>query len=892
MDLIRTLLSRCAALIGGKKRDADLDEELGAHIDLAIAENLRSGMNAEDARTEALRVFGGVTQTREAYRVQRGLPLLAETARDLQFGFRQLRKSPGFAVTAILTLALGIGANVAIFSIVNGVLLNPLPFPQADRLVALHESKPNFENGSISYPNFLDWRRENHSFSGMALARRYGFTMTGRGDGVQVQANFVSSNFFGVLGVQPLAGREFTEAEEQIGAAPVAMISEGLWRKKFNSDGKVLGQTIRLDGEGFTIVGVIPARFHLMIPGFTESDVYAPITQWHNAALMKRGAGLAFHGIARLKPGVSVDQARADMARVTSALAKDFPDADNAVGASMIPLKEQIVGDARTLLLVLLAAVGFVLLIACVNVASLLLARSASRSREFAVRAALGANRSRIVRQLVTESMLLGVAGSAIGLIPAAFGMQAALKLLPEALPRANDIGLDARVLVFTVVITLLTATLFGLAPALKGWKAAPQASLKNDGRTLSGTHHRALSVFVVIEMAVALVLLMGAGLMIRSLVRLWNVDSGFNAHNVLYFGVSMPPSLTGASAERTRAAFRDVENKFANAPGMSGASLTWGAVPMDSDDEDLFWIDGQPKPANDGDMSWAIHYVVGPEYLGVMGVPLKRGRFFTPQDDEHGTPVAVVDDAFARKYFPNGDAIGKRLHVSIEGRVVEIVGVVGHVRQWGLDMDDTNPLRAQIYFPCMQMPDAFITSGGSATYVLARYKGSAAEAIDALHRANKQMSVEQVIFGEQTMEKVVATSMASRRFAMILLVAFAALAVALACIGIYGVMAYLVSQRTQELGIRMALGAPRSNVLGLVFRRGAKLTLWGIAIGLVAGLALARLMDSMLYGVSSTDPLTLGAVALLLMLVAMAACYLPAMRAASIDPMRALRTE
>jgi predicted permease len=892
MDWIRTLLSRCAALGGGKKLDADLDEELGAHIELAIAENLRNGMSAAEARSEALRAFGGVTQTREAYRVRRGLPWFAEIGRDLQFGFRQLRKAPGFAVTAILTLALGIGANVAIFSIVNGVLLNPLPFPQANELVALHESKPNFENGSISYPNFLDWRRENRSFSGMALARHYGFSMSGRGDAVQVDANFVSSNFFGVLGVRPLAGREFTEAEVQIGAAPVAMISEGLWRKKFNGDAKILGRPIRLDGVDFTIVGVIPARFHLNIPGFQDSDVYAPITQWHNTALMQRGAGLAFHGIARLKPGVTVEQARADMARVTNALAVAFPDTDKAVGASMVPLKEQIVGDARAFLLVLLGAVGFVLLIACVNVASLLLARSAARSREFAVRAALGANRSRIVRQLVTESMLLGVAGSAIGLIPAVFGMQAALKLLPEALPRANDIGLDARVLIFTVVITLLTATLFGLAPALKGWKAAPQTSLKDDGRTSSGIHHRALSTFVVIEMAVALVLLMGAGLMIRSLVRLWNVDPGFNPQNVLNFGVSMPPSLTAESPERIRAAFRDLENKFGNAPGMSGASLTWGAVPMYSDDEDLFWIDGQPKPANDGDMSWAIHYVVGPDYLNVMGIPLKRGRFFTAQDDKRGAAVAVVDDAFARKYFPNEDAIGKRLHVSIEGRVVEIVGIVGHVRQWGLDLDDTNPLRAQIYFPCMQMPDAFVAGGGSGTYMLVRYKGSAAEAMDAVHRANKQMSVEQVIFGEQTMEKVVADSMASRRFAMILLIAFAGLAVALACIGIYGVMAYLVTQRTQELGIRMALGAQRRDVLGLVFTRGAKLTLAGIAIGLVAGLALARLMDSLLYGVSSTDPLTLSAVALLLMLVAMAACYLPAMRAASIDPMRALRTE
>jgi len=603
---------------------------------------------------------------------------LVETiVQDVRVGLRMLRKSPGFAAAAILTLALGIGVNTVIFSIVNGVLLNPLPFPQPDRLVTLHESKPNFAQGSISYPNFLDWQKDNRAFSAMALARRYAFSLTGRGDAEQVNAEFVSADFFSLLGVNPVFGRTFTLEEEQAGAGPVALISEGLWRRKFDAAPNVLGQTITLDGRNYTIVGVIPASFHLRLPSFHEQDVYAPIRQWNNPLLMNRGAGLGFHGIARLKPGVTLEQARADMDEVTRNLAADFPDTDQGASASIVPLKEQIVGDVRQILVVLLGAVGFVLLIACVNVASLMLARSAGRSREFAVRTALGASRGRVIRQLLTESLLLGIAAGGIGLFLAIWGTRAALKFLPATLPRAEEIGLDFHVLAFTMAISLLVGTLFGLAPALRASQSNPHTALKEGGRGSSGTQHRALNTLVVVEMAVALVLLIGAGLMVRSLIRLWSVDPGFNPGNVLTFGLSLPPTMMNASPDRIRAAFREVDNKLASTPNIKAVSQTWGALPMSVDDEQLFWLDGQPRPTNQNDMNWAVDYIVEPDYLRVMETPLKRGRFFTSQDNEHSPLVAVIDEVFAHKYFPGQNPIGKRITLNNSGKTMEIVGVV-----------------------------------------------------------------------------------------------------------------------------------------------------------------------------------------------------------------------
>ncbi len=890
MRRLRALLLRFAGLFRNPQQSREFAEEMESHLLSHIEDNLRLGMTAGEARRQALIKLGGMQQVRESYQQRGSLPLLETVGSDIRFAARTLRKNVGLTVVAVATLALGIGGNTAIFSIVNGVLLNPLPFPEPDRLVTLHESKPNFEQGSISYPNFLDWQRDNRTFSSMAASRRYAFSLTGRGEAEQVKAEFVTADFFPLLGVNPILGRTFTQAEEQPGAGPVALISEGLWRRKFDAAADVLGKSITLDGKDFTIVGVIPAGFRLLTPSFHEQDVYAPIRQWTNPLLMKRSAGLGIHGIGRLKPGVTIAQARADMAQVTRNLATAFPDADHGISASIIPLKEQMVGDVRPFLLVLLAAVGFVLLIVCVNVASLLMARSSARSREFAVRIALGASRQRVIRQVLTESILLGVVGGGIGLLLAAWGTHTALGLLPAAVPRAEEIGIDFRVLAFTVIVSLLAGILFGLAPALKTSQVNPHAALKDGGRGASGKH-RAQSIFVVVEMAVALVLLIGAGLMVRSLVRLWSVDPGFNPRNVLSFGLNLPPSMMNASPDAIRAAFREIDDRLASTPGVKAASQTWGAIPMGSDDEQLFWLDGQPKPANENDMSWAVDYIVQPGYLKVMGIPLERGRFFTPQDDEHSPLVAVIDDVFARKHFPGQDPIGKRIVLNNTSAKLEVIGVVGHVKQWGLDLDDTHSLRAQLYLPCMQMPDNFVAPP-SGSGVMLRYEGNLSAVLDSIRRTNRQMSNQQVIYGVQTMENLVSDSMAARRFAMILLGAFAVLALVLASVGIYGVIAYIVGQRTQEIGIRMALGAQRNDVLRLVMWQGARLALMGVSIGIAGALALTRLMTRLLYGVSATDPLTFAALALMLTLVAIAACCLPARRAMRVDPVVALRYE
>ncbi len=812
---------------------------------------------------------------------------------DLRYGFRMLMKSPGFTAVAIVTLALGIGANTALFSVINGVLLSPLPFPESDRLVTLHENKPNFEGGSVSYPNFRDWQKDNHTFSAVAVGRTYAFSLTGIGEAEQVGGEFISSDFFPVLGVKPVIGRTFTQGEEQIGAGPVALISEGLWRRKFSSAPDILGKNVTLDARDYTIVGVIPANFHLLIPGFRDTDVYAPVGQWSNPLLLKRGAGLGFHGIGRLKPGVTVEQARADMDGITRILADQFPDSDKGITAKIVPLKAQIVGDVRPLLLILLASVGFVLLIACVNVANLLLARATSRTREFAVRAAMGASQGRVVRQLLTESVLLALAGGGLGLLLAAWGTRAALGVLPAALPRAEQVGLDSHVLIFTMALSLFVGILFGLTPALKTSQPDLHETLKQGGRGASGTRHRAQDIFVVAETALALVLLVGAGLTIRSLIKLWYVDPGFNPHNVITFGLSLPPAKTiGTTPDAIRAAFREFDDKIAAIPGVQAVSQTWGAIPLSSDDEQLFWLEGQPKPQNDKDMNWAIDYIVEPDYLKAMEIPLLRGRFFTPQDKVGSPSVVVVDDVFTQKYFPNQNPVGKRIHLQQSNQLAEIVGVVGHVNQWGLATDYQQSLRSGLYIPCLQMPDDFVAMAPTGSAVILRAADNSSALVDSIRRVSAQMSNQQVIFGTQTMDSLISDSLASQRFSMTLLAVFAVLAVALAGVGIYGVTSYVVGQRAHEIGIRMALGARRQDILRLILGRGGKLAGLGVAIGLVAALGLTRFIASLLYGIGATDPLTFAGVAVLLTVVALTACYVPARRATRVDPMVALRYE
>jgi predicted permease len=885
-----------------KKADKqrDLEDELASHLQMSQQDRQDRGESPQQAAQSARREFGNVTLVEHVTRDQWRGRRFDEFLQDLRFAVRTLRKSPGFTIVAILTLALGIGANTSLFSVVNAVLLNPIPYPRPEQLVTLHESKPNFRTGSISYPNFRDWQHDNHSFSSMAISRNSGFTLTGLGETEQLNAHFISSDYFSLLGVQPVIGRFFTPGEDEIGAPPIVLVSANFWHRKLSGSPDAIGKTLDLDGKAYTIVGVTPANFELFQRVFAApTDVFAPIGQWSNPFLNKREAGLGIHGIGRLKPGVTIEQATADMQRVTDNLAQAYPAADKGIGATLVDFRKEMLGDVQPVLIVLLGAVGFVLLIACANVANLLLARSTARTREFAIRVALGAGRSRLVRQLLTESLLLALSGGALGLLLAQIATHSAVQVLPVQLPRAANIGIDSHVLFFTAGISLLAGILFGIVPALRTSHPHLHDTLKEGGRGGSGSRHRAQGAFVVAEMAMALVLLVGAGLMIRSLVVLWRTSPGFEPANVVTFGLALPPSILGAHADTIRSVVRDLDRKFAATPGVEAASQSWGAFPLSSDDEQLFWIDGEPKPASENDMKWSLSYVVQPDYLNVLKIPLNRGRFFNEHDDERSPAVAVVDEEFVRKYFPGENPLGKRVHLSHlemggNGKVFEIVGVVGHVNQWGLDSDLKEELRAQIYFSCVQMPDDYIVGvpGGGGTFMAVRSALPTEQLVDALRRTSREINSDQAIYNVQTMDSVISSSLAGRRFSMILLASFAALALLLSSIGIYGVVSYVVGQKTREIGLRMALGASRSAVLRMILTQGGKLAAAGVVIGLAASLVLTRSMEAMLFGVSTSDPFTFIAVATLLTAVALAACYIPARRAMQVDPMVALRHE
>lgn len=872
--------------------ERELDAEVGGYARLLEEENMRQGMKPEEAHRAARLELGGAEQVKEEVRGVRAGAWLEALWQDLRFAVRVLRKNPGFTVVAVLTLAIGIGANVGVFSVVNGVLLNPLPYPHPEQLVALHESKPNFATGSIPFLNFQDWRKENRTFSGMILSRGFSYNLTGSGEPERLQARLVSAPFFSVLGVNPLIGRDFAPGEDSIGAAPYVMISASLWQRKFGASPGVLGRPLRLDDRDYTIIGVVPASFDLFTRSFNNVDLYVPLGQWSNKAIQYRGAGLGLHGFGRLKPGVTIEQARADMAGVTNTLASEYPDVDKDTGASIIPLRQEMLGSVRPILLILLGAVVFVLLIACVNVGNLLLARANGRSREVAIRGALGAGAGRLIRQLLTESVLLSLIGAGLGLAIATWGTRAVLRVLPMNLPRASEVGLDGSVLAFTFGLSLLCGILFGLAPALKITRSDLHATLKEGGRGSSGAKHRAQGVFVALEMAMALVLLIGAGLMIRSLSALWSVNPGFQADGVLHFGLSYPVSLAKAPLDTIRATLRETELRFAAVPGVSSVSLSWGALPMWTEDDEGFWLQGQPKPASESDMYGYLDYIVGPDYLKTMHIPLLRGRFFTSHDDTHAPTVVVIDESLARQYFGDQDPIGRRLEFETRPTEAEIVGVVGHVKQWGLDGDAKQKLQAQIYLPMLQQDGLVMPLIVPGVDVVVRCATTAAACFDGLRRANSDMNAEQVIYGFDSMNEIIAGSLAERRFSMILLGAFAACALVLAMIGVYGVMSYSVGRRTNEIGIRIALGAPRSNVFRLVLGEGLRLAAIGAAAGIVCALLLARLLSSLLFGISAHDPLTFAAVAVLLGAVAALACWIPAYRAMRVDPMVALRHE
>lgn len=829
--------------------------------------------------------------------------MLSHLPQDLRFAFRVLVKSPAFSIIAILTLALGIGANTAIFSVVNGVLLNPLPFPHPEQIVSMFEAIPNFDNGSISYPNFVDWRRMNRTFASMAVYRSTGFSLSGNGEPERLRGEMVSAGFFEILGVNPVLGRTFSADEDRLGANPTVMITEGLWKRKFGARPDIIGQRMVLDDEGRTIIGVVPSSFHLRIQNFQRGepliDVYVPVGEYNEPKFYDaRGSGWGLDGLGRLKPGVTLQQAREDMDRVSRELAAAYPAIDSARKAAILPLKEEMVGDVRPILLVLLGAVVLVLLIACVNVANLLLARSTARQHEFAIRIALGAGQQRVIRQLLTESILLALAGGALGLLLAKFGTAAALRTVPTTLPRAENIGLDPQVLLFTLGLSILSGIVFGLAPAWKAVRGDLSGALTETGRAVAGVRGGAQTVFVVGEMAMALVLLICAGLMIRTLFQLWGLDPGFNPKNVMTFAFYGPTSYKKQSPDAIRAAYRQIHDKLGSAPGVEALSFNDGAHPMGSDMENYFWIVGKPMPEHQSELPMALQYIVEPDYLKVMQIPLKRGRFFTTADNEHAPAVAVIDESLAAKYFPDKDPIGQYLDLNTDASDPDkvpnprIIGVVGHVNQWGLDRDAASPLHGQMYLAFAQIPDKDLLRGGLGTEVYLRQQKPGSTSLPALRQRALEFNSALVLNNPENMDMSVAESIASKRFAMILLGVFAAFALALAGIGIYGVLSYTVGQRTKEIGVRMALGAQRAHVLRMVLRDGARMILAGVLIGVIAALLLTRLMANMLFGIKPADPITFVSVAALLSGIALLACYVPAQRAMKVDPIEALRHE
>jgi predicted permease len=807
---------------------------------------------------------------------------------DIRYAIRALLKAPGFAAIAVLTLALGISANTAMFSVINGVLLNPLPYPQSSQLIAIYENNLGVSHGPITYLNFLDWERETKTFSSMAIYRNQDYNFTGAGHAERLTGTMVSAGFFPTLGTTPVLGRTFNLHDDQVGAAPVVILGGGFWQRRFASSPSIIGKAIDLNGTASTIIGVVPSSFAFY---GNDRDVYTPIGQWNDPSFRDRRISVSAHAVGRLKPGVTLAQAGTDMDAIAHELATNYPEADKNDGVVLASMKEDIVGNVQPFLLVLLAAVGFLLLIACANVASLLLARSMRKSSEYAIRAALGASPTRIVRQVLTESLLLAGLGCALGLVLAFWCIKAVIRVLPASLPRASEVTLDGRVLLFTVGVSLFAGILFGLAPALRISRVSLEDVLKKTGRGSSGSRHKLHGIFVAAEVALAFVLLVGAGLMIRSLDALWRVDPGYIPSHAITFNLSMPASAKTTAAE-TRERLRHFDAQMLSIPGVKAVSVTLGSRPMIHDSELPFWIDGEPKPANDNDMHQSMFYLVESGFQPAMGITLERGRFVSPHDDENAPVVVDIDDAFARTYFPNENPIGKHIHLVQFDVQAEIVGVVGHIKQWGPGAAPKMAVEAQFFYPFMQLPPKMMPMVASSVAAVLRTEGDPGAIMDPVRRAVEQVDPGEIIYNVQTMNDVISNSFAARRLSMILLGVFASLALALSCIGIYGVISYLVGERTHEIGVRMALGAQRSDVLRLVIGQGAKMALIGVGLGMVFALGLTRLMSNQIFGVTAHDPLTFAGVAGLLIAVALAACYIPARRAMQVDPIVALHYE
>ncbi|HWS53051.1 MAG TPA: ABC transporter permease [Pyrinomonadaceae bacterium] len=881
MPLIPRLASLWRNLLQRERVEREFNEEIEAYLELLTEAKLREGLGPGEARRAALVELGGVDQVKERVREVRMGHFLETVWQDVRYGARVLLKSPVFTAVAVVSLALGIGANTAIFSVVNGILLRPLPYPDSGRLMAVwhtppRESFPGMDKFSVSPGNYLDWKEQSRAFEQMSVYQYAGFSMSAGDQPAAVVGATVSPEFFSVLRTEPGRGRAFFAEEAQPGRDQSVVLSHGLWQRAFGGDPGVLGRTLTLNSRSFTVVGIMPAGFEFP----AEAELWVPLA-WDGAESQVREIH-DYMVVARLRPDASLEQARAEMNTISSRLEAEYPEANKGWGAVVVPLQEDLTGDMRPALLVLFSAVGFVLLIACANVANLLLARGANRRKEIAIRIALGAGRARVVRQLLSESVLLAVAGGLLGLLLANWGSRLLVQLSSGSLGEPTEIGLDRWALGFTLLVSFAAGIVAGIAPAFQFTPDETGETLKQGaGKGSSGSvRQRTRKALVVSEVALSLILLIGAGLMLRSFWKLQHVDPGFETGNVLTMSVGLPPAKY--SDPRQQATFYDrALEQIGAVPGVVAVGATTTLPLTGQGSTQPFAIEGRPAQTVAEQPSANVRYV-SPDYFRALGIPLRRGRVFGEHDREGAAQVVVVSETMARRFWPGEEAVGKRLTPSfhLQQGPREVVGVVGDVKS-GLD----NEPSATIYMPYKQAPRPWMTFA-------ARTASDPQNFVQAVSKAIYAVDKDQALSNVRTMDQVLATSLAGRRFNMTLLIAFAALALVLAAVGVYGVINYSVMLRRHELGIRMALGAQATDVLRLVLGQGLALTLTGVGIGLAGAYALTRLMSSLLYGVTATDAVTFLTVSGVMIAVGLLASYLPARRATKLDPMIALRPE
>jgi predicted permease len=874
-------------LLQRRRVEDQLKKELSFHLQQHEAELIARGCDPGEARRRARLEFGNPDGVMEDCRDARGTRWLEDLAQDVRYAVRTLRQAPSFAAVALLTLALGVGASTVMFTVINGVLLRPLPYAEPDRLVSVQGQSANFGNFYLSYPDFLDCRRDNRSLQSLVgWVFQLGATLSEPGTPEFVDLRDISSGLFATLGVPLLKGREFLPEEDRAGAPPVVIISYGLWQRRLGGAERALGHSLVLDGKRYTIVGIAPPGFRLE---GDDAGVFTPLGQ-NTARYLQIRRAHPVRVVGRLRPGVTPAAAHGEFALIGNRFAKQYPDTDGDGVIDLQQLRPEV-GDVGATLWLLLGAVSLVLLIACANVASLLLARAISRERELAMRAALGAGRLRLVRQCLTESAVLGLGGGALGVVFAIVGIRPFVLFWPGSLPRAEEVQLDWRVLLFAVVVSLLCGLLFGLAPALRVPVRHLETTLRAGGRT--GTHgssRRLHGSFVVSEIALAVVLLVCAGMLGRTLLQLSSLDPGVNIHNVLTARMALPSSVLENPA-RTRAAWQDLMDRARRLPGVESIAAV-DTVPMRPGNNQLgYWTNAAIPPDNKQPVTLAT--TVTPDYLKVMGIPLREGRFFNDDDRLGHKPVIVIDDVLARHAYGEASAVGRQLWVPGMGTdPFEVIGVVGHVRHWGLANDDRARVRDQLYYPFAQVPDSLLRRWSELMSIAVRTSVPPSTVLGALRREASAAARDQVLYEVNTMEQLAARTLARQRFLMVLFGVFAGMALLLACVGIYGVLAYVTGQRVPEIGVRMALGARPGDVVRLVLRQSLGMIGAGVVVGVAGSLAAVRLMGRLVAGMASTEPLTVIGMILVLVVAALAASYLPARRASRIAPVSALRLE